>query len=530
MLILYLQQNPLAAIFLGGLSFALLSLWEKFSHGSLKKPGLYGVFELTSKPFEHIKGRVDAWRFLFNGPDMIQAGYDKAQGKPYVVRAPDNRYLFVSSWQHIREIDAAPDSQLSLQAAAKQMLQPRYTMSNFNWFDKRGVEGTPLVRTLRTLLTNNIPQILPDIRVAISDHFDQMVEKQTMFNGAKHSPLYQMVLESVAYSNALAFFGEDLARNKMFLKAAMRFIEDTLLVAEIVRMLPAWMAPSVGNFLSGRLSSHGVLHGTLIPVTEERMAKREQKKPGHKVPQHKDCIEWVLQCSPRQNPWTAERVVHELMALWFGSVHVLTTTICFAVQDLCLHGEYVEPLRKELESGQWAMFEETGKGLPLLDSFLKESARTTPVESMSTRRMALEPFTLSDGTRLEVGEWICTPPRAMMRDAANYAKPLEFHGFRHVEPSILESQNMAAGAFASPQPEKAAPLTEVKDWQFWGTGRMACPGRFYAAAMMKTILALFITKYDMALAEPERARWFAWRTFIYPLPSTKVVLHPRRTG
>lgn len=36
-------------------------------------------------------------------------------------------------------------------------------MNGFNWFDKRGVEGVGFVRTLRTLLTNNLPQILPEL-------------------------------------------------------------------------------------------------------------------------------------------------------------------------------------------------------------------------------------------------------------------------------------------------------------------------------------------------------------------------------
>lgn len=53
------------------------------------------------------------------------------------------------------------------------------------------------------------------------------------------------------------------------------------------------------------------------------------------------------------------------------------------------------------------------------------------------------------------------------------------------------------------------------------------PGRFYATAVMKTLLALFITKYDMQLEDPKAARYFAWRTFIYPYAGTKVVLHPR---
>lgn len=61
--------------------------------------------------------------------------------------------------------------------------------------------------------------------------------------------------------------------------------------------------------------------------------------------------------------------------------HVVCQTVSFTIHDLCLHPEYVAPLRKELESPEYLEFERTGKGLPLLDSFLKESARLTPVES-----------------------------------------------------------------------------------------------------------------------------------------------------
>jgi len=61
-------------------------------------------------------------------------------------------------------------------------------------------------------------------------------------------------------------------------------------------------------------------------------------------------------------------------------------TAVYAIEDLCLHPEYLEPLREELAS-QLDGFVKTGQGLPLLDSFIKESARLSPVES----RM-LDPF------------------------------------------------------------------------------------------------------------------------------------------
>lgn len=117
-----------------------------------------------------------------------------------------------------------------------------------------------------------------------------------------------------------------------------------------------------------------------------------------------------MDSSPKQAQWTAQRIVFELLAIWFGSVHAFSTvsfiissvlstathwtasallnytdlclqTITFAIHDLCLHPKYVEPLRKELQSSEYTLFEQTGKGLPLIDSFLKESARLTPAES-----------------------------------------------------------------------------------------------------------------------------------------------------
>lgn len=32
-----------------------------------------------------------------------------------------------------------------------------------------------------------------------------------------------------------------------------------------------------------------------------------------------------METSPRQKPWNAERIVYELMAIWFGSVHAMAT-------------------------------------------------------------------------------------------------------------------------------------------------------------------------------------------------------------
>jgi hypothetical protein len=63
------------------------------------------------------------------------------------------------------------------------MLQPLYTMNGFNWFDKRGVEGIGFVRTLRTLLTNNLPKLLPDLATLTKTRWSESLTNNKTIDG-----------------------------------------------------------------------------------------------------------------------------------------------------------------------------------------------------------------------------------------------------------------------------------------------------------------------------------------------------------
>jgi hypothetical protein len=63
----------------------------------------------------------------------------------------------------------------------------------------------------------------------------------------------------------------------------------------------------------------------------------------------------------------------------------------------------MEPLREECNT-QYAKFERTGTGLPLLDSFVKESARLTPVESCDYTLLP----TLASLTRFSEHSTLCS--------------------------------------------------------------------------------------------------------------------------
>ena len=92
------------------------------------------------------------------------------------------------------------------------------------------------------------------------------------------------------------------------------------------------------------------------------------------------------------------------MGVWYGSVHTLAIVsqsnltiqtlsadverqaTTYALIDLYSHPEYVEPLRKEGLSTALHGSHFTHEALPLLDSFLRESARLSAFESSKRRR------------------------------------------------------------------------------------------------------------------------------------------------
>ena len=93
------------------------------------------------------------------------------------------RYILVSSWDQIKEIDHNSDNVLSLQAAAREILQPKHTVVGFEWHDKKGFDGAPLLRTIRYFVTAHLPNIFPYIRASIRFRFDSQVETHPIIKG-----------------------------------------------------------------------------------------------------------------------------------------------------------------------------------------------------------------------------------------------------------------------------------------------------------------------------------------------------------
>ncbi|KAK0741614.1 cytochrome P450 [Apiosordaria backusii] len=494
----------------------------------------FSVVLIGSPTLKWIQQRWKAWGYLFGGPAMIQEAFAKANGKPFEVVSQETRHIFISSPTEIKQLLSSPSEDLSFYAAARYLAQPQYTMHNFNWLDHEGVtamgkaksEGGGFTKAVRVCLTNNLSRVLPSLGHIVEKEVEAMLHEHKIVDGVRQSPIHEMITRLVVLCNIRAIFGAELATNETFVKAAQAYIEQTILGSEAIRIMPHWFQPVIGRIVPRWMTAQHVVYATLLPIVQERLKEREL--PLAEQPQHADCIQWVIDCSTslvqqkgQSSGIGAERAVHELMAIWFGSVHAVAAVVTFAIEDLCLHQEYIAPLRQEIDA-QFEGFKRAGQpsGLPLLDSFIKESARLAPNEALSTRRAALKPLSFTDSSNktwhLAKGDWLCTPLWALNMSDQIYTNPEKFDGFRFVPSEVLKAISESSPKTKPAQSKPGKIYDTDYEWLMFGIGKQACPGRFYATATFKLIIATIVRKYDLRMVKPGVKRWWTMESALVP--------------
>lgn len=111
----------------------------------------------------------------------------------------------------------------------------------------------------------------------------------------------------------------------------------------------------------------------------------------------------------------------------------------------------------------------------------------------------MDPINLSDGTTtLPKGTFINLAAEAMSRDSSYYENPDEFDGYRWYRRWV------SGGGGNQPLEEE---FTGIEAGNVaWGNGRLTCPGRWYASALNKLILANLLVSYDLRFPDGQSTR------------------------
>lgn len=132
----------------------------------------------------------------------------------------------------------------------------------------------------------------------------------------------------------------------------------------------------------------------------------------------------------------------------------------------------------------------------------------------------MQPHTFLDGTSVPAGTFVAAPTTATHMDARIHAHAGVFDPFR-----FSDKRDADAGGDASREQFAATSL----DYIAFGHGKHACPGRFFAAAELKLMLAYVVSNFDVRTEEsgvrPPNV-YFGVTTF--PNPDAKLLFRRRK--
>lgn len=206
-----------------------------------------------------------------------------------------------------------------------------------------------------------------------------------------------------------------------------------------------------------------------------------------------DMVTWNILNSPRALRSSVKVQAHAQLVLSMAAIHTSSLTASHILYDLAARPDYIDHLRKELDSvvgrqvGRWLDKTSLPK-LKLLDSFFKESQRLNPLSITGFNRKAMQDIVLHSGETIPKGAHIACASAEIMRDPEIYPNADTFDGYRYVN---LRSDQKNLHHFVS------ASIDNMN----WGYGPHACPGRFFANTQLKLIVAHVLRHYDLKMPE-----------------------------
>jgi cytochrome P450 len=362
-------------------------------------------------------------------------------------------------------------------------------MAHYPGFDafniKRGTDEM-LQRTVRVKLTQSLglvtDALVEETTADLPKLFGESPEWQTI-------KIKQVSMDLVARLSTRVFLGDKLCTNEEWLNIAKNYAVDGFTTSRDLRRLPEFARPLMYWFLPGatRLRRHLRVARTLINEEVQIRKERAQKAllAGEKLPKTSDAIGWMVEMNKGLE---CDYVIGQL-SLSVAAIHTTSEALSHAIMDICRYPEVIELLREEIE----AVIPEHGWSktslykLGLLDSFLKESQRTHPINRISMNRRLESEMVLKDGTILPNHTRIAVIGK--FRDPEAFPEPDKFDPYRFY--------NLRAGE----EKQTAQHVGLMPEHLGWGFGNHACPGRFFASNELKIALCYLLTRYDWKFTE-----------------------------
>ncbi|KAI8632631.1 cytochrome P450 [Xylariaceae sp. FL1651] len=422
----------------------------------------------------------------------------------------------------------------SLKDHVKHIPEPDLTLNGnmykrfFGRYTQVGTDDAELVSALKYDLTQNVHDLLGAMTEEVKFSFDKVIGPIKTWQSVS---TYPTLLQIVAHTSGRIFIGLPLSRDESWIQASIQHTIGSVQFSDKLREYRSWLRPLVAPFLKERrdmLEIQDRVSAHLDPIITSRLALHAQSKGKTSSKQSDSHVGrmtgWLLRhyddssAKPERN-----RLVRDHLTLSFAAIHVASMALSHVTHELAARPEYMSILREELETELANCHGSTLNSKSLanlvkMDSFIKEAMRMNPSGIVAWTRLATKPITLPSNEVIPKGTMIAYCNPRFNPTLEPWINSDEFDGLRFAK--LIERDG-------SQSRYKADSLSP--DSLNFGYGLHACPGRAFALAELKLIVAHIITNYDVRLPMGQKkVENVYWDFQIMPDPNAKVEFRPRK--
>ncbi|KAL9013477.1 MAG: hypothetical protein Q9173_001833 [Seirophora scorigena] len=471
---------------------------------------------------------ITKYRYTTNAWQIIHDGYTKYKDSPFTIVRPES-IVTVLPKKYVHELRNVPESKLYAFQALADDLVGRYS----------GIDimlGSDLnFHAVQNKLTPRIGAFT----AIVQDELDFAMQQDfPKCNGICPPPQYYnrtnpppspgkpvladfntIILRIVSRITLRTFVGLPLCRNEELLRLNCQIVEHIFTTMVIMRLFPLFLHPVIARLLPPywhiqRIKARIV--AIVAPMIRHRQSSAE--KSDHKPPE--DVLQWYIDLAKPEEAHPDNIATRYIYAV-LGSLFSVSGAVKDTLYEMCARPECVAPLREEIsaalqEDGGWK--KSTPGKLVKLDGFMREVQRVNPPSALGFKRVVLAPsgLTLSSGLHLPKTTYICVPTTSHLDP--DFPCPATFDPSRYLPPSSSITTHHQGFTTTSPS------------HLHFGHGRHACPGRFFAAAEIKAVVARVVMGWELAFPPQQgRPRGKTILEIAYQDPGARVVLRERGT-
>jgi cytochrome P450 len=472
------------------------------------------------------------WRNTRDPKTALDDAY--AHACPVIVPVAGVGNMVILPPTDIKFITEQPESMLSFRDSVYKMLQLDHT------FADPTIPRVPIHENLvRTKLTAKIGSLIPDL----VEEANWAFERHWGINADEWREIcvFDTMCNIAGNMVNRAFVGLPFCRDPELVNNGMAFARDVPVAAALINLvwepLRPIMAPliTIPNYIHTR-KFRKILASEIsrrLRNYDEHRRDPEAKSPAESEPN--DFLQWSIQQAKEAGDpymWRNATLADRILAVNFAAIHTTSFTLTDALLDLVSSKpETLDEIRDEVTSvlalhgGQWN--KRALAQLEKLDSAIRESARYSAMVSLALGRVvaAKDGLVTASGVHLPRGTRISVPAYSVMHDEARYAGAETFTPFRFSDQRNSSSSHPVNGGDGAPSTDyvrrarNAFPTTSP-DYLVFGYGKHSCPGRFFAAAELKLILANALLRYDFEFLPKRPESSWAGLTRIPPLKAT----------